>query len=100
MDEQDGLGVSPAALQAAGAACVAAAGAAPADGPAEGVRGLAILPAGRAAPAAAALADRWEVAVGRWCDDLAAHGAALDLAAAAYLAGDDDAAGVLGGGAR
>lgn len=88
----------PAELQAAGAVCVAAAEEASAAGPAEAVREVAVLPAGRAASAAAALADRWEAAVGRWCDDLAAHGEALDLAAATYRAGDDDAAGVLGGG--
>lgn len=82
----------PEELQDAGAACVAAALGMPMTGPAEAVRAVAILPDGRAGPAAVALAERWEVAIALWCADLVAHGEALSAAAAAYLGGDDDAA--------
>ncbi|WP_433031944.1 hypothetical protein [Actinomycetospora sp. CA-053990] len=52
-------------------------------------------PGGRTGPAAAALADRWEVAVALWSADVVAHGEALAAAGEAYVAGDEDAAAVL-----
>ncbi|GLZ46429.1 hypothetical protein Acsp06_26140 [Actinomycetospora sp. NBRC 106375] len=95
MDEQDGPVVRPDELQEAGAACSAAALAVPVTAPAAAVRDMAVLPAGRAGPAAAGLADRWEAAIALWCADLVAHGEALGAAAAAYRTGDEDAAGDL-----
>jgi hypothetical protein len=98
VDEQDGPVVRPEELDAAGGACVAAGLAVPVTAPAEAVRGLEVVPGGRAGPAAAALADRWEIAVALWSADLVAHGEALAAAAAAYARGDADAAGTLAGG--
>jgi hypothetical protein len=97
VDEQDGPVVRPQELEGAGTTCVAAALDVPVSAPAEAVRAAAVLPGGRAGPAAAALADRWEAAVARWCADLVAHGEALTAAAAAYVGGDEDAAAALAG---
>lgn len=82
----------PEELREAGAACVAAGLEVPTGAPAEAVRAVEVVPAGGSGPAAAALADRWEVAHARWCADLVAHGEALAAAALAYVAGDGAAA--------
>ena len=97
MDERDGPVVRPEELQGAGRACVAAALAVPVTATAGAVRSTEVLPGGRAGPAAAALADRWEVAVALWSADVVAHGEALAAAGEAYAAGDEDAAAVLAG---
>ncbi|WP_433784785.1 hypothetical protein ACQPX6_00795 [Actinomycetospora sp. CA-101289] len=97
MDEQDGPLVRPEELAAAGVACVAAALAVPVTAPADAVRGTEVVPGGRAGPAAAALADRWEIAVALWSADVVAYGEALTAAAEAYAAGDTEAAGAFPG---
>jgi hypothetical protein len=95
VEEQDGPVVRPEELEGAGTACVAAALDMSVAAPADAVRTVAVLPGGRAGPAAVALADRWEAAVARWCADLVAHGEALAAAAAAYVGADEDAAAAL-----
>ncbi|PVZ10818.1 hypothetical protein C8D89_10429 [Actinomycetospora cinnamomea] len=90
----------PEELDASGGACVAAALAVPVTAPAEAVRGVEVVPGGRAGPAAAALADRWEIAVALWSADLVAFGERLAAAAGAYARGDADGAGALAGGGR
>ena len=82
----------PEELAAAGAACVATALALPVTAPADAVRGVVAVDGGRAGSAAAALADRWEVALALWSADLVAYGESLAAAAAAYADGDEDAA--------
>lgn len=96
MDDQGGPDVRPEELREAGAACVAAGLEVPVGAPAEAVRTVEVVPAGRSGAAAAALADRWDVAHARWCADLVAHGEALGAAAVAYAAGDGAAATGLG----
>jgi hypothetical protein len=96
VDEQDGPVVRPSELVAGSEACLAAALAVPVTATAEAVRGVEVVVGGRAGPAAAALADRWEVAIALWSADLVAHGEALGAAAEAYAAGDEDSAATLG----
>jgi hypothetical protein len=96
VDEQDGPVVRPSELVVGSGVCLAAALAVPVTAPADAVRGVEVVVDGRAGPAAAALADRWEVAIALWSADLVAHGEALGAAAEAYAAGDGDAAATLG----
>jgi hypothetical protein len=100
VDEQDGPVVRPEELAAAGTACVASALAVTVTAAADAVRGTEVVPGGRTGPAAAALADRWEIAVALWTADVVAYGESLAAAGEAYAAGDADAAGAFpeGGG--
>jgi hypothetical protein len=83
VSEQDGPVVRPEELQDAGTACAAVLDV-PVTGAAEAVRAVSVVPEGRAGPAAAGLAGRWDAAVALWVADVVAHGEALTAAAGGY----------------